>query len=64
VLPKSMPLILGSLFLTAFSTLPASAQDQWTWPEKPKDLQVFPKDWSGTRLRPVMGGFTRALGVR
>ena len=56
--------ILGILFLTAFLALPARAQDQWTWPEKPKNLLVFPKDWSGTRLRPVMIGFTRALGVR
>jgi tetratricopeptide (TPR) repeat protein len=40
------------------------AQDQWSWPEKPKNLQVLPKDWPGSRLRPVMIGFTRALGVR
>jgi|SRR5882672_598196 len=52
------------LSVTALFTLPARAQDKWTWPEKPKTLQVFPKDWSGTRLRPVMVGFTRALGVR
>src|SRR6266849_6232605 len=52
------------LSVTALFTLPARAQDKWTWPDKPKNLQVFPKDWSGTRLRPVMVGFTRALGVR
>lgn len=40
------------------------AQDKWSWPEKPANLQVFPKDWTGDRLRPVMIGFTRALGVR
>jgi len=40
------------------------AQEQWTWPEKPKNLQVLPKDFTGQRLRPVMTGFTRALGVR
>lgn len=40
------------------------AQEVWTWPEKPKNLKVLPKDWSGSRLRPVMIGFTRALGVR
>src|SRR5580704_13321589 len=45
-------------------TLPARAQEKWTWPEKPKDLQVLPKDWPGSRLEPVMKGFTRALGVR
>lgn len=42
----------------------ALAQDQWSWPEKPKNLQVLPKDFTGQRLRPVMTGFTRALGVR
>jgi tetratricopeptide (TPR) repeat protein len=52
------------LCLTVFCSFPGHAQDTWTWPEKPKNLQVFPKDWSGTRLRPVMVGFTRALGVR
>ena len=55
---------LGILSVTASFAIPARAQDQWTWPEKPKNLQVLPKDWSGTRLRPVMVGFTRALGVR
>src|SRR5262249_15797311 len=43
---------------------PASAQEQWSWPEKPANLQVLPKEWPGTRLRPVMVGFTRSLGVR
>lgn len=40
------------------------SQDQWSWPEKPQNLQVLPKDWPGTRLRPVMTGFARSLGVR
>lgn len=39
------------------------AQDQWSWPEKPANLQVLPKDWPGSRLRPVMGMFVRGLGV-
>jgi tetratricopeptide (TPR) repeat protein len=47
-----------------FSAVLVRAQDTWTWPEKPRNLQVLPKDWPGTRLRPVMFGFTRALGVR
>jgi len=50
--------------LATFFALPSLAQDQWTWPEKPKNLQVLNKDWPGSRLRPVMTGFTRALGVR
>ena len=44
--------------------IPSSAQDQWSWPDKPENLQVLPADWPGRRLSPVMRGFTRALGVR
>ena len=40
------------------------SQGQWKWPEKPENIQALPKDWPGSRLRPVMTGFTRALGVR
>ena len=50
--------------MISLCSLSARAQDTWTWPEKPKDLQVLPKDWTGARLRPLMIGFTRALGVR
>jgi tetratricopeptide (TPR) repeat protein len=56
--------LIGLLSLFAWCSLTGDAQDTWTWPEKPKNLQVFPKDWSGSRLRPVMMAFTRALGVR
>src|SRR6516225_6567392 len=56
--------LIGSVCLSVFSSLPVHAQDTWTWPEKPQNLKVLPKDWQGTRLRPVMFGFTRALGVR
>lgn len=42
----------------------ARSQDRWSWPDTPKNLQVFPKEWTGQRLRPVMLGFTNALGVR
>jgi tetratricopeptide (TPR) repeat protein len=56
---------ISSLSLLAILfALPAQAQDQWSWPEKPSNLQVLPKDWPGSRLSPVMIGFTRALGVR
>ena len=47
-----------------FTVKSRAQQDQWTWPEKPKNLQVLNKDWPGSRLSPVMRGFTRALGVR
>lgn len=56
--------LVGFLCLAVFSALPVRAQDTWTWPEKPQNLKVLPKDWPGFRLRPVMVGFTRALGVR
>lgn len=53
-------LVSSSLLLIS----PIQAQEQWSWPEKPQNLQVLPKEWPGSRLRPVMTGFTRALGVR
>ncbi len=56
--------IAGAISLVMLLALPARAQDQWQWPEKPSNLQVFPKDWPGTRLRPVMIQFTTTLGVR
>jgi tetratricopeptide (TPR) repeat protein len=56
---------LFALLALAFMTSVAlDALDKWDWPEKPKNLQVLPKDWPGKRLQPVMTGFTRALGVR
>jgi tetratricopeptide (TPR) repeat protein len=56
--------IAGAISLVMLLALPARAQDQWQWPEKPSNLQVFPKDWTGARLRPVMIQFTTTLGVR
>lgn len=54
----------AAVLLTVVLSFPLPAQDQWSWPEKPENLQVLPKDWSGSRLRAPMTGFTRALGVR
>jgi tetratricopeptide (TPR) repeat protein len=58
--------ILSSIAFLAvvFTATSRAQQDQWSWPEKPKNLQVLNKDWPGSRLSPVMRGFTRALGVR
>ena len=50
--------------LAILLVLAAPSQDRWSWPEKPSNLQVLPKDWPGSKLQPVMIGFTRALGVR
>jgi tetratricopeptide (TPR) repeat protein len=46
-----------------FAAGPAVAQ-QWSWPDQPENLQVLPEDFGGQKLRAVMTGFTRALGVR
>jgi len=43
---------------------PAIGQDEWHWPEKMKNAQVFPKDFPAAKLSAVMRGFTRSLGVR
>lgn len=54
-------LTVGSiLFISSL----APAQGRWTWPEKPQNIKVMPGNWTGDSLRPVMMGFTGALGVR
>ncbi len=50
--------------LAVIVTPSLQSQDQWTWPEKPKNLQVLNKDRPGSVLSPIMRGFTRSLGVR
>jgi tetratricopeptide (TPR) repeat protein len=54
----------GAVSLTMLLSLPAPTQEPWSWPETPKNIQVLPKEWPGSKLAPVMKGFTRALGVR
>jgi pentatricopeptide repeat protein len=62
---RRVPVRISCLILvTALLAIPAKAQEHWSWPEKPSNIQVLPKDWPGSRLQPVMVGFTRALGVR
>lgn len=61
---KVLGRLSSMILLTIFFVLSAQAQERWSWPEKPANLQVLPKDWPGSRLQPVMTGFTRALGVR
>ncbi len=59
---------LSQAFLLAVAALAAAAaavaQDEWHWPEKGKNFQVFPRDFPPQKLAAVMKGFTRALGVR
>ena len=57
--------VCAFVFLLLVLTVNAQAQqNEWRWPEKTQNIQVLNKDWPGTRLAPVMTGFTRALGVR
>lgn len=64
MLPTVMPRVFSAVSLAIFLVAPVLSQDRWSWPEKPSNLQVLPKDWPGSKLQPVMIGFTRALGVR
>lgn len=43
---------------------PAHGQPGWSWPDSAQNLEVLPGDTDGRRMRAVMTGFTRALGVR
>ena len=56
--------ISGMLAIAALLAFPASAQEHWSWPEKSKNLKVLPEDLPGDKLRPIMVGFVRSLGVR
>jgi len=52
---------LAAVFSTAVA---APAQAQGIWPDRAENLQQLPEDFPPDRLRAVMTGFTRALGVR
>ncbi|MEN8145593.1 MAG: c-type cytochrome [Gemmatimonadota bacterium] len=58
-------LIAGAV-ITASTLLwaPPAAAQGWSWPDSAENLQVLPADFSGQRIRAVMTGFTRTLGVR
>jgi hypothetical protein len=52
------------LALLALLSPGAVAAQQWQWPERGENLEVLPEDTPPERLRAIMTGFTRALGVR
>ncbi len=52
------------LLLPSYFAPSAEAQPRWSWPEKSKNLKVLPKNAPPEKLRAVMTGFTRSLGVR
>lgn len=54
-------LLLGLAFQ---APMPAASWAQGIWPERAENLQVLPADFPPDRLRAVMQGFTRSLGVR
>lgn len=66
--PARHPHRLGLALALALALLApafvASAQGGWSWPEEPRNLQALSPDTGGQKLRAVMTGFSRALGVR
>jgi hypothetical protein len=59
-----IPLVFLALLTTPLAAPSAEAQARWSWPEKAKNLKVLPKNTPPEKLREVMTGFTRSLGVR
>ncbi len=59
---RALGLAIALIGAGAVST-PATGQARFTWPE-PENLQRLPADFTPERLRAVMTGFSRALGVR
>jgi tetratricopeptide (TPR) repeat protein len=57
-------LLLSTSGASAQGTAQAPPPARWEWPERAKNLKVFPKNTSKEDLRDAMVGFTRALGVR
>jgi tetratricopeptide (TPR) repeat protein len=58
------PSLALAFLLAAAAGVAAAEETKWSWPEHGKNLQVLPKDFPAERLRAVMTGFTRSLGVR
>jgi tetratricopeptide (TPR) repeat protein len=55
---------LALLVVLALLTPATGRAQQWSWPERGENLKVLPEDFPPERLRAVMMGFTRSLGVR
>ena len=60
---KAFTNLLLSIFVIGMIS-PTLAEERWQWPEKGENMQSLPEDFSGQRIRAVMTGFTRTLGVR
>ena len=65
---RKSPILVGIVCLTPLclgaGATPGGAAEEWKWPEKGQNLQVLPADFPPEKLRAVMRGFSRALGVR
>ena len=55
---------LAALAVAAIAVFGAPVSAQGVWPDTAENLQELPADFPPERLRAVMTGFTRALGVR
>ncbi len=60
--PKTAGIVL-TVLVAMMTTWPAQSQ-RFEWPERAENLKVLPEDFPPDRLRAVMTGFSRALGVR
>jgi hypothetical protein len=56
------PFVLSAAIVAVPSV--TSPQGDWKWPERAQNLKVLPEDTSPEKLRSIMFGFTRSLGVR
>ena len=64
---RTVKAVIGGLAVGAGAVLVAPSiglAQQWSWPERGENLQVLPEDTPPERLRSIMMGFTRSLGVR
>jgi tetratricopeptide (TPR) repeat protein len=56
--------LAAAMLVSMVSVSFAHAQARWEWPDRAKNLKVFPKNTPKEKLRDAMVGFTRSLGVR
>ena len=62
---RAASIVLVVLAFASIAVRPSHAQQaRFEWPDRAKNLKVFPKDTPKEKLRDTMVGFTRALGVR
>ena len=68
---RSRLLLLGATAAAAFALHSGTAgaadpapRTAWQWPARPENLKILPKRTPPEKLRAVMTGFTRSLGVR